>query len=581
MPPKYNDQSSTSTSAHETKTINLYSDECWKSWTTYLGSLVATSATGTTTLNSETVVNGPAISQDLFSTYIETYIQKWETMQSFGPNTTYTACDGIPRLRFEAVPTITRPTMVENTSYRTKTSKVSVKKGHESSLSSVTSHNTFPISLSKPTCTPSQFQCNDLWIAAIYRHYLNRPVDKGPWPLLTAVSSNEEMKQRFLRAMNGVCKYRYCLPILGDEVMLMYWPHKVKSRDICATTEETSGQMFNNTTSSGISATVSTNVVQFRGQDLYQREESWIVSGSTTSAVSSSWAYNTPWNMTGDFKFVSPTVYVAHHPITAKIFEITASCNELGCGERTQELPDSLMRPSGIIPVHSTDVSSALPRYESKTFNGLEYAHKMASGLFMGKYMFGNFKRVNFEDMLDPVPASVYFDARAHDCVGKQTHCGTITDGSYRPDIFLDFGFWKSLLPTDEDCGAMKVNDPPVTLVAVNTPKSLNANAQILPWQVTHLDSSSIIISSRSSSNGSGGSGGGGDGDTPRQVDDSTYANPGSKVVHHIPTQTERSKPSSVGSGSQDDLEVFTGTAIRLDPPLMCISMVLLAFHFL
>jgi hypothetical protein len=89
--------------------------------------------------------------------------------------------------------------------------------------------------------------------------------------------------------------------------------------------------------------------------------------------------------------------------------------------------------------------------------------HSVASGLVSADAMVRKYKKVplNFGDLSNPVPASAYFDAR-DDCWGKQSHCGTITDDSYRPNIYLDVEAWRSLMANDIDhCFIDGLYDPP------------------------------------------------------------------------------------------------------------------------
>jgi hypothetical protein len=71
---------------------------------------------------------------------------------------------------------------------------------------------------------------------------------------------------------------------------------------------------------------------------------------------------------------------------------------------------------------------------------------------------------LNFMHLRNPVPVSVYYDARSKDCWGKQSHCGTITDDIHRPQLSMRHDIWKKLMPDDDFCGIPLVVDPPIVL---------------------------------------------------------------------------------------------------------------------
>jgi hypothetical protein len=161
---------------------------------------------------------------------------------------------------------------------------------------------------------------------------------------------------------------------------------------------------------------------------------------------------------------------------------------------------------------------------------GLEYAHQVASSLMTNLFERTAVRtvRLDFEDLPNPVPASIYFDARINDCWGKQTHCGTINDDSFRPKISLDLTIWRDLLPKDIDCPVLVLNDPPVSWVKVDEAGSENAMTPESFPQVTPQH---------------GG---------PQHVNDRTYAKPASTVMLTYPLKLlclniQMSSGSSIG----------------------------------
>lgn len=65
---------------------------------------------------------------------------------------------------------------------------------------------------------------------------------------------------------------------------------------------------------------------------------------------------------------------------------------------------------------------------------------------------------------LDSIPADLYFDARHEDCWDQQSHCSTITEDQYRPDLILPKRVWTSHLSLQYNCPYVILPDPPVVL---------------------------------------------------------------------------------------------------------------------
>ena len=78
----------------------------------------------------------------------------------------------------------------------------------------------------------------------------------------------------------------------------------------------------------------------------------------------------------------------------------------------------------------------------------------------------GELARFDFDNLQEPVPVGVYFDAR-DDCFGTQSHCQTITEGDYRPKIVLKNAVWQSVLLKHWSCGHPGLFDPPIMLQPV------------------------------------------------------------------------------------------------------------------
>jgi hypothetical protein len=232
-----------------------------------------------------------------------------------------------------------------------------------------------------------------------------------------------------------------CTIEMGEEVMLIYWPPELLSR---------SGQ-------SSLSAqkTFVTSAITFNGQDLYLRSQK--IDNQTFQIMDKTTVPSSV--LPGPFTFVSPNVYLAHHPINIINTELYHETD-------TREI-----RTAGIITLQSSDVYSYRPK-GSQSRQTINYPALIAKGQYLGSGEERTDERVpfDFKNLANPVPASVYYDARRDDCWGQQTHCATITDDSYRPRIVIHRRVWSSLFPAEyEYCGAPLLVDPPLGLVV--TPK--------------------------------------------------------------------------------------------------------------
>jgi hypothetical protein len=135
---------------------------------------------------------------------VSTSILVWETIQKFGPNSTYTACDGIPRLKFTASPTATSKSLITQTIWGDNRS--------------VVVYHVTDILDKAPTCqTLNPLHCRKLMgvgeIGGGYERNLAIPAD-----------SMEQLLK--------LCPDLYtCDPIL-QEVVLIHWAENIVTRDI-------------------------------------------------------------------------------------------------------------------------------------------------------------------------------------------------------------------------------------------------------------------------------------------------------------------------------------------------------------
>jgi hypothetical protein len=168
----------------------------------------------------------------------------------------------------------------------------------------------------------------------------------------------------------------------------------------------------------------------------------------------------------GVFTFTSPSVYLAHRPIYRDLVVVPISNNSKYPAMGVRQM----MRPAGIIRLESTDIFSLRPT--DQTLEGLEYARQVANGLFRPTLKYWTHPSyetlpLNFGDLRNPVPASLYYDARQNDCWGNQTHCRTITEDTYRPRLRIRSDIWLSVFG-GEMCSEAMFVDPDVEITTVN-----------------------------------------------------------------------------------------------------------------
>jgi hypothetical protein len=367
-------------------------------------------------------------------TEYEDVVEVFETIESPGPGELYTECDGIPRFRRLGPPTTTLSRLVSVTqpSY-SRRYKINAESGTTKTEFDTSTWVKKPLTFPPPTC-----------------HLHNSQTVCLPNATDTSTINVDDVDNTI--AIHGSCQSpnTECeMEFAHDEVVLIYWPSNVSnvSRDICAPSRTFTAANETRVNSRRIAILPA---ITFRGQDLYRL-------GRSTSGRS----FGRPKHigtsvMNGPFTFTSPTHYLAHHPLTFTFWD----------GNGFNFTSSSLsVRPSGIIELHPTNVISHVPKITSYK-NDIEYARRVANGEFMHHtpYVHEDYTPFNFDDLQDPVPARTYFDARYEDCWGRQSHCRTITDDSYRPRLAI----WRNIFGVPQSgkytCYVPELVDPPIAL---------------------------------------------------------------------------------------------------------------------
>jgi hypothetical protein len=415
--------------------------ECYMSWSSWYST-----------------IGGAVRNYTMQNVSITTRVYVYETLNSFGPNTTYTECDGIPRLSFLKSATSTSAGFV--------TATVTHRVGYR--IPSALKRNEMPLS------------CSDLgpWNCRKMYEMANQDIGPGNFSIGQTMG---------VPPVQSVCPIQYaCLPLL-NEVVLLHWPDNVASRNVCASHGH--GASVTRPWGNSTASVFVTNAITFAGQDMYIRSidgmNCWDYGRSFHNRTGEYWTapfeiydeimrtvnllqvnitsgkYLKSSVMQGPFTFTSPTVYLAHRPIT-RYMQISSDGNYY--------LVFSTLRPAGTIPLHSTEIFSVYPiPANGQAERGYEFAKSVANGSYHAVFdehlqLTGGMvtRSFNLGDLLNPVPASAYYAAR-FDCFGQQTHCGTITEDSYRPKIRLDPKIWRSIYGSIA-CRDALVVDPPISL---------------------------------------------------------------------------------------------------------------------
>jgi hypothetical protein len=384
-------------------------DEAWSSWTSH-----------------QAAMSGRNILSISRSTSSWTTV--WETIERFGPGKTSTDCDDIPRFSFDR----------SATSSATKTVT-------QSGQDVVDTHVWWPKfnasnDLPRPGCRANTDFCE----AKKERLWRDRgdSIDRGfdfPYVVIDGACGGSERT--------------WCRMDYDAEVVLLYWPPKLENRDICTSDGFGSATTIQPNFTNAVPISIVTSAITFEGQDIWESGRSHVM----------------PWTLTGPFTLRYPTVYLAHHPLTR--YDITSKA------DREYIEKPIVIRTAGIMPVPVSELYTYVPDFGNHKL-GLEYAKQMANGQFhlqeeWGVRQAGNLsfttrtlRQLNLGHLQNPIPASIYYDARL-DCTGFQSHCGVITDDTYRPSIVLKNKAWHSILPDHFTCGMGALNDPPRALTAI------------------------------------------------------------------------------------------------------------------
>jgi hypothetical protein len=405
----------------------------------------------------------------------------FETIEKIGPQKTWTECDGIPRVSFYTKPntSVTRLVTLLKTHY--KPISVFVNQLPKSALPP------------EPACDLTEDDCEDHFAYWFNLQQEFKKLNMDAQDIKEVVPPQcfkSPLFQKQEPCDGALCKtMNVCHLLSSEEVVLMYWPPPISTKELCKPSSQGTMGISKTEFSQSIvpPAVFSTTAITFQGQDLYLRTR--IVDGTTHTLprtfITSSVLY-------GNWTFTSPSLYLAHHAFTASfdtIFRRQQDVSRWSAITRTTKI-----REAGVFTVDLENVFTTLHTQEDRTtLGGMEYASMVAKGKFRNHSPNNPdpivaLKPLNLEDLEEPVPADVYYDARKDDCWGEQSHCGTMTAGHHRPVLILlpdtlskvlNLGNWSY-------CELWGLVDPPIRLTpltastVLDMPTLLPLTAEVL-----------------------------------------------------------------------------------------------------
>jgi hypothetical protein len=414
----------------------------------------------------------------------------YQTIESFGPTTLYTPCDGIPRLRFLGKPTASRTKNVTvihslKSLYVPGIEEEEKKVWNQVPCKTATTYSSHGGGFGGFSWSPQAMELG-LDPRGDWPSDSPCPADMLEWYAVVAnkkSNSTEELP-------SVPCKEWFdCGIKMHEEVLLIYWAPEPRILDACGS--RISSHLFEEPTlglsnATGLttrtSATFVTSALTFKGRDFYT--VGFIEKGVTHFQDIS---YISPEVLQGLFTFVSPTVYLAHKPIIATVERYLEL--KTWKGQENQRISTKMrseMFPAGLLAIHSSDVSTLGGR-PAPLLNDVEYAQHAAQGKIsrytptrLGDRMDHSFVKptlrpFNFQDLQYPLLASPWFDVRS-DCWGYQTHCLTITEDNYRPEIRIHSTIWQSMIDrfsshtrSGAQCRIPQLVDPPIILQPIDS----------------------------------------------------------------------------------------------------------------
>jgi hypothetical protein len=223
----------------------------------------------------------------------------FETIESFGPSTIYTACDGITHFRFLSRPTRSQRRTVTVVQTLVKTY---VPGGEKTFFVDVPCNSTAALErrdeeFGTETCSSENLS------------YFDGIASTG----LGNIAFSQSLPSIPCIAITS-CE----MVMMDEEVILIYWPPESTRNGSCTPNDYLNGTRKSTNTLEKCDPILvfTTDAITFRGQDLYHLT---MIDTYRTLTTTSNVSYITPSVLKGPFTFTSPTMYLAHKPISAKV----------------------------------------------------------------------------------------------------------------------------------------------------------------------------------------------------------------------------------------------------------------------
>jgi hypothetical protein len=350
-------------------------------------------------------------------------VNQYTTKVRVDPGFRYTDCEGFTRYKFFSK---SSPQNFTLSSFNVTTTYWDSHPRSKRIVTSTPATTEEPLKL--PTCWRGDF-CDYLFQSLITRRLAE--------PTLTAPLEDDKDNPRHQCGRATQCGLG-----ISRELVLIHW--RTSSQDHGSPRCFNTPARFVSTTNSyALPRTFSTDAITFRGLELWLGGV--IEEPGTTSSV-----------LRINFTFTSPTVYIAHHAIVSTLLS-------------GKKRPERTIISAGIIPVNATDIYTSSLMIPDVT----EWARRIGRGETIREPRNirpnGALKRLDFADLHEPVPATAYYSHNVP-CWFGGAACATLTDGNFRPTLYLHDRIYYSLLHWDEpghewkpdDCHLPKVWDPDI-----------------------------------------------------------------------------------------------------------------------
>jgi hypothetical protein len=412
--------------------------------------------------------------------------QSYHTVQKIGKGLYYTACDGIARWQWDSTPTSSFVSTITQISSRLRpyTLRIQDVQPYVNRTSFGPQEDEPFTNRTEPCPSPPDVLCQELSEKMMDRGYSLDDSPEYNFFFLWCYSWLYNLPTGLI--VPQTCGFRMgllnpdeLLAGVGTGAVIIHWPASRKYDETCPSNRSRTVPPMLNTTGTPAARTIVTDAITFPANDLYNLGDDYVPNSWKSRLHEHTFTPSSV--LRGRFTFISPTIYLAHGVAILTVIERQTMPKPMSTYWHT--FPPSttrIVRPAGVVAIRTEDVSS-VRRIHGKR-DGPNWPQSVAQGNFQPDIDFLSYAyapswetvRFNFDNLVDPVPADIYYEARG-DCIGTQSHCATITDDTYRPELILNSAAWQSIFDYSEDCHVTMLLDPPVALHPLETTAPLPA----------------------------------------------------------------------------------------------------------